>query len=179
VRPTDLVSLFAPAFDAAGVEWMIVGGVASIIYGEPRLTQAIDVLAAFQSADAARVVAQFPSPDFYCAPGEVVAEEAARDAFGHFNILHLATDARADVCLAGRDALARRGLDQRRMISLFGRDVPIAPPEYVILHKLRFRQQGASDRHLRDVRAMLRVLGDSVDRGALARDAKDGTELAD
>ena len=39
------------------------------------------------------------------------------------------------------------------------------------LHKLRFRQQGASERHLRDIRAMLRVLGDSVDTGQLRADA--------
>jgi len=101
---------------------------------------------------------------------DVLAQKAGRDASGHFNVLHLETDAAADVYLAGKDSLARRGLDGRRFIRLVGRDVPIAPPEYVILHKLRFRQQGASERHLRDVRAMLRVLGDTIDRAALARD---------
>ncbi len=49
--------------------------------------------------------------------------------------------------------------------------VPLAAPEYVILHKLRFRLQGASERHLRDVRAMLRVLGDTVDVAALQHEA--------
>lgn len=172
MRPTDLVSLFARAFDAAGIEWMIVGGVASIVYGEPRLTQDIDVVATISPTQADRLVAQFPPSDFYCAPSEVIAEEAAREVFGHFNILHLETGARADVYLAGVDPLARRGLDERRLINLFGREVPLAPPEYVILHKLRFRQLGAGERHLRDVRAMLRVLGDSVDRVALARDVE-------
>lgn len=84
--------------------------------------------------------------------------------------MHVESGARADVYLAGKDALARRGLATRRTVQLLGREVPIAPPEHVILHKLRFRQQGASERHLRDVRAMLRVLGDSIDRAALARD---------
>lgn len=41
------------------------------------------------------------------------------------------------------------------------------------MHKLRFRQQGASERHLRDIRAMLRVLGAAIDGVALARDAAD------
>jgi len=85
-------------------------------------------------------------------------------------VMHLETGARADVYLAGKDALARRGLAARRTVQLLGRSVPIAPPEDVILHKLRFVRQGASDRHLRDVRAMLRVLGDSIDRDALVRD---------
>jgi len=171
VRPTDLVSTFAPAFDAAGVEWMIVGGVASIVYGEPRLTQDIDIVASFRPEDAGRLGVQFPDSEFYCPPREVIAEEASRAAFGHFNILHLETDARADVYLAGEDPLARRGLEHRKSVMLVGRRVPIASPEYVILHKLRFRLQGASERHLRDVRGMLRVLGETIDRAALERDA--------
>lgn len=150
---------------------MIAGGVASIVYGEPRLTQDLDVVVALAAADAARFASQFGEPDFYCAPIETIAGEARRDAFGHFNVIHIESGARADVYLAGTDALARRGLAGRRMVQLPGRAVPVAPPEYVILAKLRFRQQGASDRHLRDVRAMLRVLGSTVDQTALERDA--------
>ena len=150
---------------------MIVGGLASIVYGEPRLTQDIDVVASFTPMEAGRLVAQFPESDFYCAPRDVIAEEASRDAFGHFNILHLETDARADVYLAGQDSLTLRGLEQRQHVTLVGREVPIAAPEYVILHKLRFRLQGASERHLRDIRGMLRVLGDTIDLVALERDA--------
>ncbi|MFN8580862.1 MAG: hypothetical protein U0163_07805 [Gemmatimonadaceae bacterium] len=174
MRATDLVSIFAPAFNAAAVEWMIVGGVASIVYGEPRLTQDLDIVASVQQTDVMHLVQQFPAPAFYCPTREVIAEEASRDAFGHFNLLHLETGARADVYLSGRDPLALRGLAQRKAVELAGMHVPIAPPEYVILHKLRFRLQGASERHLRDVRAMLRVLGDTVDLAALEQDA---TEL--
>ena len=54
----------------------------------------------------------------------IVVEEAQRDAFGHFNLLHLESAARADVYLAGGSALARRGLDGRRIVSLAGMDVP-------------------------------------------------------
>ncbi len=173
VRPTDLVSLFAPAIAATGAEWMITGGVAAIVYGEPRLTQDIDVVAALRVENVDHFVAQFPSTDFYCPPAEAIAKETRREAFGHFNLLHLESDARADIYLAGTDPLARRGLDARRTVELVGHRVPIAPPEYVILQKLRFRQQGASERHLRDVRGILRVLGDTVDMTALEGEAAD------
>lgn len=171
VRPTDIIATFAPGLIASGVEWMIAGGVAAIVYGEPRLTQDIDIVAALRPADAAALTSQFPESQYYCPPLEVVAEEAARDKAGHFNILHLETDARADVYLAGRNALARRGLNDRRLVEIVGLTVPIAPPEYVILHKLLFRQQGASIRHLHDISAMMRVLGDTVDRRRLRDDA--------
>lgn len=103
----------------------------------------------------------------------MIAAEAGREEPWHVNVLHNPTGARADVYLAGNDALSRRGLDDRRVVELMGRPTPIASPEYVILHKLRFRQQGASERHLRDIRAMLRVLGAAIDGVALARDAAD------
>ena len=171
MRPTDLIAVFAPRFDAAGIEWMIAGGVAAIVYGEPRLTQDLDIVARIAPGEAEKFARQFPEPEFDCAPAEVIGAEASREEPGHFNVLHNPTGARADVYLAGRDPLARRGLDDRRVVELMGRPTPIAPPEYVILHKLLFRQQGASERHLRDIRVMLRVLGSAVDLAALARDA--------
>ena len=172
LQPTDVLSVFAPRLRAAGVEWMVAGGVAAIAYGEPRFTQDLDVVLALEAVDAARLANCFPHEQFYCPPVEALAEEAGRPAFGHFNLLHLATDARADVYLAGDDPLARWGLAHRRAVTVMGLEVPMAPPEHVILHKLAFRKAGASERHLRDVRSMLRALGDSVDVGALELEAR-------
>ena len=45
----------------------------------------------------------------------------------------------------------------------------MAPIEAVILNKLRYYQMGKSDRHLRDIRQMLRISGDLVDRPELER----------
>ncbi len=167
VRPTDVVSIFAPALTAAGVEWMVSGGVAAILYGEPRLTQDIDVVVAMHPRDAVRFAQQFPDADFYCPPVEVIAQEAERAAFGHFNVLHLESDARADVYVAGSDMLAQQGLATKRVVELVGLKVPIASPEQVILQKLRFRQRGASERHLRDIRGILRVMAGAIDIAAL------------
>ena len=149
---------------------MITGGVAAIVYGEPRLTQDVDVVAAMKPEIASVFATKFPPAEYYCPPAGAIAEEAGRSAFGHFNLLHLESGSRADVYLAGTDSLAHHGLAHRRMVTLAGLEVPLAPPDYVILHKLRFRQQGGSERHLRDIRGMLRVLGNSVDVEAL-RDA--------
>ncbi len=150
---------------------MVAGGVAAILYGEPRFTQDIDVVVALDARDAERFANQFPATEFYCPPIEVIAQEAARTSYGHFNVLHRESDARADVYLAGDDALSKHGPATKREVQLVGLTVPIASPEHVILQKLRFRQQGASERHLRDVRTMLRVMGSAIDVAALAREA--------
>jgi hypothetical protein len=74
------------------------------------------------------------------------------------------------VYLAGHEAFAHHGLATSRVLRLLDFDVPVASPEHVILHKLLFRRAGASERHLRDVRAMLRVQAASIDIGALEAD---------
>jgi len=48
-----------------------------------------------------------------------------------------------------------------------GRTVRLAPPEYVILRKLEFFREGRSEKHVRDIRAMLVVSADALDRAAL------------
>ncbi len=159
MRPTDVVSTFAPGFIASGIEWMITGGVAAIVYGEPRLTQDLDVVATFGPREAAVLASHFPDPTYYCPPVEVIASEAGRESHGHFNLLHLESGARADIYFAKGDALAVAAIVRPQQVHLAGLTVPLAPADYVILAKLRFRSQGAGERHLRDVRSMLRVLG--------------------
>ena len=48
-------------------------------------------------------------------------------------------------------------------------EVSLAPPEYVITRKLEFHREGGSPKHLRDIRAMLEISADLIDRPALER----------
>ena len=45
-----------------------------------------------------------------------------------------------------------------------GETIPVAPLECVILHKLEYFREGGSDKHLRDIRGMLQVSGEQIDR---------------
>ena len=45
----------------------------------------------------------------------------------------------------------------------------MAPPEYVIVRKLEFYREGGSEKHLRDIRAMLEASPDAIDRAELER----------
>ena len=47
----------------------------------------------------------------------------------------------------------------------------VAPPEYVILRKLEFWREGGSEKHLRDVAAIL-ATGMALDREMLAREVR-------
>jgi hypothetical protein len=65
--------------------------------------------------------------------------------------------------------------EHRRCDDVDGHPVYFAPPEYVILAKLRFYREGGSNKHLRDIRSMLAVSAESIDRTLIERAV---TELA-
>ena len=43
----------------------------------------------------------------------------------------------------------------------------LAPPEYVIVRKLEYYREGGSEKHLRDIRSMLAISGEQLDRAAM------------
>ena len=151
----DLISRFATPLARLGLPYMITGGAAAIVYGDPRLTNDLDVVLAMQPSDAPRVAAVFQSADTYVPPTEVLEIEAARRTHGHFNVIHGPTSLRADVYIAGDDPLHAWGLARRRALRVGGQELSIAPPEYVIVRKLEYSAQGGGDRHLRDIGRML------------------------
>jgi hypothetical protein len=48
-----------------------------------------------------------------------------------------------------------------------GESVAVAPPEYVIVRKLEYFREGGSEKHLRDIRSMLSISEEQIDKGAL------------
>jgi hypothetical protein len=169
--PPDLIDLFVTPLNSVGVRYMVTGAVAAIMYGEPRLTHDVDVVVALRKDDARKLAEQFAPTEFYVPPIEVMEAESARSRYGHFNIIHIRTTLKADVYPAGDDSLNAWGLDHRRAMETRHGTIWTAPPEYVVLLKMQYWREGGSDKHLRDIRAMLRVLGAGVDRGMIQEEA--------
>lgn len=163
----DLIQLFAEPLERIGLRYMITGGVASVVYGEPRFTRDIDVVLELSRADIPRLAQAFGAADFYVPPLETMEEEASRARFGHFNVIHHETALRADVYLQGDDPLHAWAFPRRARVRIGDLDVWMAPLEYVILRKLLYFRDSGSDRHLRDVAAMLRLNESVIDRASL------------
>jgi hypothetical protein len=138
---------------------MVTGSVAAMIYGEPRLTHDIDLVVVLPDSAIDALVAAFPDAEFYCAPREVILVEAHRRRRGHFNIIHHESGFKADVYVAGTDALHRWAFSQRRELPFSATTMHVAPPEYVILRKLEYFREGGSEKHVGDVRGILRHQG--------------------
>lgn len=160
----NLFLMFTQRFNTLGVPYMVSGSVAVIIYGEPRLTLDVDLIAVLDREHIALLSEVFPPAEFYCPPIEVITLEATREQRGHFNIIHQETGFKADVYLSGRDPLHAWGLARAQRLEVEGQVVVVAPPEYVIVRKLEFYREGGSDKHLRDIRSMLGTSPDAIDR---------------
>lgn len=163
----DDIARFAQRLNAVGADYMITGATAAIIYGQPRLTNDLDVVAALREEHLPALYAAFPDPDFYVPPETIVRAEQARSLRGHFNILHVESGYKADIYLAGADPLHAWALPLRRRIPWTDAvELPVAPPEYVILRKLEYFREGGSSKHPADIKAILQTT--AVDQATIA-----------
>jgi hypothetical protein len=163
----DLSLLFLRPLNRLDVRYIVGGGVAAILYGEPRFTNDVDVVVFLRTEDIASLGEAFPAPEFYFPPAEVIAAEIARPQQGQFNVIHMATGYKADFYTTGRDEFNAWAFRHARQLDFLGEMISVAPPECVIVRKLEFYREGGSDKHLRDIRTMLAVSGDTMDRTAL------------
>lgn len=120
---------------------MITGGVASVIYGDPRFTRDVDIVMELTRTEIPALASAFDADAFYVPPSEALAEETARTGGGHFNVSHRETALRADVYLTGNDPLTGWAFERRVRLQVGDAEIWVAPIEYVILRKLEYYEQ--------------------------------------
>lgn len=137
----DLLRKVLSALEAAGVEYILVGSMASAAYGEPRLTLDINVVAALTPGRLPRFLSCFPDPDYYC------SREAASEAMkrkGQFNIIHPASGLKIDVIVKKADEFDRSRFTRKRSLAIFpDRPAFVASPEDVIIRKMEYSRKAA------------------------------------
>lgn len=163
----DLLELFVGPLEEIGARYLVTGSVAATLYGEPRATHDVDLVVALSDASREALPRAFPEAEFYLPPPEVVLPESRREERGHFNVIHHASGLRADVYLAGDDPLHAWAFRNARRYPVGKLEVHVAPPEYVIVRKLEFYREGGASKHLRDVRAVLGLSPEPIDRATL------------
>jgi len=134
----DLYLVFTEKLDALGIRYMVSGSVAAMFYGEPRLTNDVDIVLWVPAAKVPSLVNAFPLDTFYCPPEEVILDEINRSKRGHGNIIHHETGFKADLYFVKNDPLHLWGLSHVKIAEFDGDSFKIAPPEYVVIRKLEF-----------------------------------------
>ncbi len=170
-EPILVVAKIASVFDTLGIRYVVGGSLASSIYGIPRATQDVDLVADLKLPHVEAITSALAG-EFY------VDADMIRDAIqraASFNVIHLGTMFKADVFIMKRDSWSREEMSRARTELL---DVPegkvtirFASPEDTLLHKLIWYKLGnqISDRQWGDIVGMLKVQGELLDQEYLNR----------
>lgn len=151
------------------IPYLVGGSVASSIYGVPRMTRDVDIVAFIASEHVVHLVEALQD-SFY------VDASAVRDAISRrdcFNVIHLASVVKIDVFIADSSEWMQRQWERRVRSRLADSpnspEVNLASPEDVILNKLRWYRMGGgiSTHQWQDVLGILQVRGADVDRAYL------------
>jgi len=168
--PFELLQKVVEVFENLRIPYLVTGSVAAMAYGEPRLTNDIDVVAAIDEQHIADLLSAFPSDEFY------INEETVREAVHHhgqFNIIHPASGLKVDVIMKQDTPFDTSRFGRiRRIYPAEAYQANFAAPEDVIIKKMEYYKEGGSEKHLRDIAGILKISGEMVDRDYIVDWAK-------
>jgi hypothetical protein len=142
----EFVKLIASRLELAGIAYMMTGSMAMSIYAVPRMTRDVDFVIECTPDDAPRIASLFKAD---CYVDESSVRRAARE-HSTFNIIHSKWITKADF-IVRKDAEYRKlEFERRQSIDIGGVDVSVVRPEDLVLSKLSWSVNGASELQLRD-----------------------------
>ena len=166
----ELLQKVVEVLERLRIRYFVTGAIASAAYGEPRLTNDIDIVAAMREEHIPGLLEAFPLGDFY------VSEEAMKEAIQHqgqFNIIHPSSGLKIDVIIRKDSEFDRSRFSRiHRLQPAESYQANFASAEDVIIKKMEFYKEGGSEKHLRDITGILKVSGKEIDHDYIADWAK-------
>ena len=157
----ELLRKVIRVLDAAGIEYMVTGSIASSLQGEPRTTHDIDLVVAIEKAAAKEMVKAFPPPDFYL-DQETIIE--AINKKGMFNLIEVNTGDKIDFWLLTDEPFDRSRFSRKYVEEVMGIRLCVSTPEDTILAKLRWAKlSGGSEKHFTDALRVYEVQYEKLD----------------
>lgn len=154
---TSLLEVFSEVIRRLEINhfsYMVVGSIASIVYGEPRLTKDMDLVIDIPASELKKLNELFPLSEFYCPPEEILSDECIRR--GQFNLIHHESGLKIDFVFCKNTPHGKKEFQRKQRLELWpGLEAFIAAPEDVILKKLEFFREGESQKHLLDIKGIL------------------------
>lgn len=163
MEQSELLQYVVGVLERLGLRYFVTGSVATIFFGEPRFTNDIDIVVDLPSGKIAELCAAFPSPDFYLSEETVFRAVWRR---GQFNIIQPASGLKVDVMVPADSPFNRSRFSRAKRVRPGPDfDAAFSSAEDVILKKVEAYREGGSEKHLRDIAGVLKISGDSLDRG--------------
>ena len=150
----DVLKDVVKRFDDAGIEYFLVGSLASMYYGRPRFTQDVDLVVRIKSKHVLEFEKLFPLDEYYCPPKEVLLDEVGRR--GSFNLINQSSGIKVDIVIDKQTDFYISEFERKKRLEIVpGLEIFIASPEDLILKKLYYYREGQSEKHLNDIREIV------------------------
>src|SRR5436189_5464854 len=104
MEQVDLLRRMTEALESLGIKYMVGGSMASMAYGEPRMTRDIDIVVDLTEDKVSALCQTFPPPDFYVSV--TAAQQAVRN-HSQFNVIHISSGNKVDLILVRNNAWGR------------------------------------------------------------------------
>jgi len=157
----EILARFLRVLEEAGVEYMLVGSVASSVHGEPRSTQDFDIVIEKSITALEQLLASLDPEVYYFDPS--TARQAYRRS-SQFNVLDMEQVWKFDIIFQRGDAWSRSAFSRRIEGEFSGVKMTVLSPEDSILSKLQWAEKmGGSERQLRDVAGIVQVRSEDLD----------------
>jgi len=164
--PYELLGNIVLILERLQIPYIVTGSIASMAYGEPRLTNDIDIVAAVEEKHISGLLEAFSPNEFY------ISEDMIREAIrckGQFNIIHPASGLKIDIIIKVDNPFnASRFTRSKQIYPSDTYKANFAAPEDVIIKKMEYYKEGGSEKHLRDITGILKISGDEVDYGYIS-----------
>jgi len=164
--PYELLQKIIEVLDRLNISYLVTGSVGAMAYGEPRLTNDIDIVAAIEKRHVAGLVEAFPAPDFFISEDMILEAIRLR---GQFNIIHPSSGLKVDIIVRRDTPFDKSRFGRiRRIKPSDSYTANFAAPEDIIIMKMQYYRDGGSEKHLRDIAGILKISRDEVDTAYIA-----------
>lgn len=175
IDPRRLLAAVAKILNDLDIPYMVTGGMAVFVWGQPRFTADIDIVIELQEKNIPALAKALQSIE----EAGYIDEEAVRNALrnkGEFNFVSPSTGLKVDFWVLGRDPFDKTRLTRRVAKEIINQTVYFIAPEDLILTKLRWYQESGSSKHLEDAQSILQKMRKGLDKNYLREWAeKQGT----
>lgn len=172
----SFVLLVIAALEAAGIEYMIGGAVASWAWGEPRSTLDLDLVVDIPLESIQHLANELKKRDMLV-PGEIILDIILEDRSDlPINAVHMHSGYKADLYpVREGDELRASAFSRRQKVDLgepLGK-VYLHSPEDLIIYKLWYYSISQQTKHLRDITSIVMTLEDELDHSYIEKWAMD------
>jgi len=160
------VRLVLDAIEAAGIEYLIGGAVATWAWGEPRSTLDLDLVVNIPLECVSQFSKELKKRDMLV-PEEIILDNILEDRVDlPINAIHMYSGYKADLYpVRDGDELRASAFNRRQKVDLGASlgEVYLHAPEDLIIYKLWYYSISQQTKHIRDITSIVMTLRDELD----------------